>query len=396
MSAGRVLVVADYPIGYASGFGETLFNLFTGFPSQNVFCAHPSGTEPAPGKEFGRSVPFDFPQRPAWASYHIRNVFYPYLKLCQHAARAKLISCLRTLTKKMSITHLLAIPVSPWILNAAIETCNALPQISLVTFVMDDWQGHHTLFGLPYSARRRRLLSEAFRLSQARFAISREMAELYQQEYGHSWEVVHNGVLLNAISQSSCAGWPPSKILLTGDVNMFRFDAIYSFALALDRHNERSERSLTFEIMGEVATECVGKLKALRCVQLLGRHSQDQCFKAMNEAHLLYLPLAFSAAAHRIAQYSLPTKLPEYLMTGRPIIFHAPAKSAVVRLAERNKLGPTLTTIDPEGVDKFVDVIAAHSTQFEDWPRRAQNALAAEFDIQDLACRFQRALEIRN
>jgi len=28
------LIVADYPVGYASGFGETLYNLFSGFPSE--------------------------------------------------------------------------------------------------------------------------------------------------------------------------------------------------------------------------------------------------------------------------------------------------------------------------------------------------------------------------
>jgi hypothetical protein len=395
MSPGRILIVADYPIGYASGFGETLFNLFRGFPSQNVFSVHPSTTKPAPGKEFGRFIPFDFPQRPAWAPHYMRNAFYPYLKLCQHAARTRLIGHLRALTKKMAITHLLAIPVSPWVLNAAIETCYACPQVNLITFVMDDWQGHHTIFGLPYSARRKRLLSDAFWLSQARFAISREMAELYQEEYGLSWEVVHNGVPLDAISDPPCVESLHPRIVLTGDVNVFRFDAVYSFALALDRFNARSQRSLSLDIIGEIATDCVGKLKSFRCVRLLGRQPQDRCFKAMTEADFLYLPLAFSAAAYRIAHYSLPTKLPEYLMAKRPLIFHAPAKSAVVRLAERHKLGPALTTLDSGEIDRFIEVIATDKTAFADWPHRAQNALVAEFDIRDLASRFQNALEIR-
>jgi hypothetical protein len=396
MSAGRILVVADYPIGYANGFGETLFNLFTSFPTQNVFCVHPSRNNPVPSKWFGRSVPFDFPQIPAWAPRVGRNAFYPYLKWRQHAARARLVSQLHALTRQMAITHMLAIPVSPWVLDAAIKTCIACPRIKLVTFVMDDWKGHHTIFGLPYSARRKRLLSDAFCLSQTRFAISREMAELYQEEYGLSWEVVHNGIPVDAIGKTSCARSRRSRIVLTGDVNVFRFDAVYSFALAVDRYNARSQAPLRFDILGEIATDCLGKLKALQCVRLLGRQPQDQCFKAMREADFLYLPLAFLPTAHRIAHYSLPTKLPEYLMTGRPIIFHAPAKSALMRVAERNELEPTLATLDAEEIDKFVDTIATHKTTFADWPRRAQNTLTKEFDIRGLATRFQHAFEMQD
>ena len=37
----ETLVIADYPIGYASGFGETLYNLFTGFPREKLWTAHP-------------------------------------------------------------------------------------------------------------------------------------------------------------------------------------------------------------------------------------------------------------------------------------------------------------------------------------------------------------------
>src|SRR5262249_23533863 len=221
----------------------------------------------------------------------------------------------------------------------------------------------------------------------------REMAELYQGEYGLCWEVVHNGISVDTIGEASYAGWPRSKIVLTGDVNVFRFDAVYSFALAVDRYNARSHRPLNFDIIGEIATEYVDKLKTLRCVRLLGRQPQDRCFKAMKEADFLYLPLAFSAAARRIAHYSLPTKLPEYLMTRRPIIFHAPEKSAMVQVAKRNKLTPTLTTLDAAEIDKFVDLIATHEAAFADWPRRAQTTLVAEFDIRNLASRFQRALE---
>jgi hypothetical protein len=41
MMSSPTLVIADYPIGYSSGFGETLYNLFNGFPDEKLWTAHP-------------------------------------------------------------------------------------------------------------------------------------------------------------------------------------------------------------------------------------------------------------------------------------------------------------------------------------------------------------------
>jgi len=110
----------------------------------------------------------------------------------------------------------------------------------------------------------------------------------------------------------------------------------------------------------------------------------------MKAADLLYLPLAFCKRSARISLYSMPTKLPEYLASGKSVFFHAPEASAVFRVAERYDLTPRLATIDARALDTFV----------EDWAEgkqngagsvRASNALVQEFDIDTLAARFQAA-----
>ena len=57
----------------------------------------------------------------------------------------------------------------------------------------------------------------------------------------------------------------------------------------------------------------------------------------------------------RISLYSLPTKLPEYLASGKSVFFHAPKDSAVFRVAERYDLTPRLASIDPVVLDGFVE-----------------------------------------
>jgi hypothetical protein len=99
--------------------------------------------------------------------------------------------------------------------------------------------------------------------------------------------------------------------------------------------------------------------------------------------------LAFGKKSSRISLYSLPTKLPEYLATGKSVFFHAPPESAVYRVAERYDLTPRLATIDPAALDAFVETWTnGKGTACTD---KAKRALQEEFDIARLAARFQAA-----
>ena len=128
-----------------------------------------------------------------------------------------------------------------------------------------------------------------------------------------------------------------------------------------------------------------------RAVKRLRRRSHTECLKAMRAADLLYLPLAFCERSARISLYSLPTKLPEYLASGKSVFFHAPKDSAVFRVAERYDLMPRLASISPEALDSFVEEWAGGKHDGAETFVRARRALLEEFDIELLAARFQEA-----
>jgi hypothetical protein len=382
------LIVADYPVGYASGFGETLYNLFSGFPSEKLWSAHPGHIAPAPDKQRAQSVPLPSPARPRWLN---NLASYPLLKAQQFRAARVAVRLLSEVVERNSIENLLVVPVSPWILSAALALHRRYPKLNLVFYVMDDWQGHHECHQLPYSRRRRHLLREAIDRANTRFAVSREMAAHYEQTFGKSWSVVHNGVPGVALTTETNGHKKPQQVMLAGDVNVFRFDAVIAFAEAIERYNKRSKQTIEFKVMGEVAEQHRAPLSALKAAKLLSRRSHAECLEAMKAADLLYLPLAFCERSARISLYSLPTKLPEYLASGKSVFFHAPEDSAVFRVAERYDLTPRLATIDREALDAFVEAWAEGSQNGADSLARAKNALAQEFDIDTLAARFQSA-----
>ena len=150
--ASPTLVIADYPIGYASGFGETLYNLFDGFPIEKLWTAHPSHISPADDKRRAQSIKLPSPSRPDWMPNRISLAYYPFLKAQQFNASRHAVRLLSEVVEKNSIRNILAVPVTPWILSAALAVHKQHPSLNLVVYVMDDWQGHHECHQLPYHA----------------------------------------------------------------------------------------------------------------------------------------------------------------------------------------------------------------------------------------------------
>lgn len=387
----NTLVIADYPIGYASGFGETLYNLFSGFPSEKLWTAHPARLSPAPDKTIAQSVQLHSPTRPRWIPGSLSLAYYPFLKAQQFRAAKEAVRLLSEIIQKYSIKNILTIPVSPWILSTAFSLHKRFSKLNFVVYVMDDWQGHHECHQLPYSPWRQRLLAEVFERANVRFAVSREMAAHYEETFGKTWQVVHNGVSGDALSNGAADVKVPRKVFLAGDVNVFRFDAVIAFAQAIERHNRRHAQDIEFVVMGEVAEQHRTALSGLDAVKLLSRRSHAECLDTMKAADLLYLPLAFGKQSARISLYSLPTKLPEYLASGKSVLFHAPKESAVFRVAERYDLTPRLATIQPEALDDFVDSWSRTNLGSAENTQKARRALLEEFDIDRLAARFQSA-----
>jgi hypothetical protein len=386
--SSNTLVIADYPVGYTSGFGETLYNLFSGFPSEKLWNAHPAHVKPAEGKRLAQSIELPSPSRPRWLPHRISLAYYPLLKMQQFRASRDAVRQLARVVQKYSIRNLLVIPVSPWIMSAALALHKQYSKLNLVLYVMDDWQGHHECHQLPYTRWRQRLLSEIVQRANVRYAVSREMAAHYEESFGKSWSVVHNGVRNDSLPETKVLS-KPRQVLLAGDVNVFRFDAVIAFAEAIERHNLCNGEPIEFTVMGDVAEQHRSSLSALQAVKMLSRRSHSECLDAMKAADLLYLPLAFAKKSSRISLYSLPTKLPEYLATGKSVFFHAPQKSAVFRVAERYDLTPRLATIDPAALDAFVETWTnGNGTTCVD---KAKRALREEFDIDRLSARFQAA-----
>jgi glycosyltransferase involved in cell wall biosynthesis len=65
----------------------------------------------------------------------------------------------------------------------------------------------------------------------------------------------------------------------------------------------------------------------------------EKKFQIMENAHCFVIPSSFKEEKHRHYRYSFPTKLPELITSGRPIISYGPKETATNRILEENNLG---------------------------------------------------------
>ncbi|MBY0493702.1 MAG: glycosyltransferase [Cyanobacteria bacterium] len=388
---GRLLVIGDYPINYANGIGETLSNLLADHPDATLFQSHPDHLRPLDGQARGRAVTFTVPRRPeAWPGWASRW-YQPILKLRQSAAEDELFSTASALIERERIEAVLSYPVTPWVLFAVVRLRRAFPKVRFVFYVMDDWEGHHTCFGLPFTAKRRAALSEIVETSDARFACSHLMEQDYEQRFHNQWDVLHKGVDAG-VPLPAATPLRIDNILYTGAMNMFRFDAVLAFAEGLHRYRARSGHDVTLTLLGpEPDREYATALAPYPFIKTEPWVDNEACQRRMAKADLLYLPLSFERRLDRIANLAMPTKFSEYLASGRPTIFHVPRESEVHALAAQQGLPLTLTTVDADAIAAFFDTLRSGGFDAAAYRNKAAALLAAEFDQLALRRRLREA-----
>jgi hypothetical protein len=388
---GRLLMIGDYPIDYANGIGETLSNLLAEHPDESLFQLHPDHVRPLHGRGRGHAQGFRVPRRPqSWPDWATR--FYaPLLKLQQSSAEDHLFASAAAVIERERIDAVLTYPVTPWVLFAVVRLRRAFAKVRFVFYVMDDWEGHHTCFGLPFTPKRRAALAEIVTTSDARFACSHLMQRDYEQRFGNAWGVLHKGVDTTAPlpAATPCRF---DNILYTGAMNMFRFDAVLAFAEGLRRYRTMSGRNVTLTLLGpEPDRDYATALAPYDFIHLESWIDNDACQARMRRADLLYLPLSFERRLQRIANLAMPTKFSEYLASGRPTIFHVPAQSEVNALATQAALPLILNTVDPAAIAEFFETNGPQSIDTEAYRSQATALLAAEFDQAALRDRLHEA-----
>jgi glycosyltransferase involved in cell wall biosynthesis len=200
--------------------------------------------------------------------------------------------------------------------------------------------------------------------------ITKEMKSMYERSLGRNdIEVLHNGAEQACSDIASPTYEPfsvqnPFVLCFIGSLfSNLHGDCIEDFFKAVTE--VRAKYSwIEFHLYGQ--REPADFLEDLICLEGFTHHGVVPVYKkfdVMEKAHCFVIPSSFKEEKHQHYRYSFPTKLPELIASGRPIISYGPQETATNRILKINNLG---LRIHDRSVPKLVESLEILVSQYQE------------------------------
>lgn len=208
----------------------------------------------------------------------------------------------------------------------------------LVFHMMDDWPSTITAKGI-LGKRLKRAIDHDFRklLDKADIlmSISDQMAKEYKSRYNKDFITFHNPIDIQFWKRFQRTNYRLSSsptLLYAGRTGLGIQDSLELIARAVQKVNEELGLSIKFVLQ---TSQRPSWISSYPCVEHRSFVSYDELPKVFSEADILVLPYDFSQQSLRYIKHSMPTKAPEFMVSGTPIIIFAPEETAVVTYAQK-------------------------------------------------------------
>lgn len=217
-------------------------------------------------------------------------------------------------------------------------------RLPFVLHMMDDWPSSMYRLGVlgrVPRAQADRLFASLLSRAAARLAIGDAMAEEYRRRYGVTFTPVQNAVdiarrdALAALHRSEYgrrAGTPLS-IVYAGRVGKANAQSLMDVAGAVSGLVATDTPATLTLYTGSADRELTGRMSGMAGVCVRPAVPYDHVPALLEAADVLLMPLDFDEESLRFSRLSMPTKIPEYMAAGRPVLTYAPRGGAAAEYA---------------------------------------------------------------
>ena len=233
----------------------------------------------------------------------------------------------------------------------------------LVFHMMDDWPSTINQKGL-FRKYWQRKTDHEFRVLLNRatilMSISEKMAEEYKKRYNKDFITFHNPIDIDFWKKNQRKNYELNKepsILYAGRVGLGIDSSLEIFAKAIEQINKEFNLSIKFILQTQEKPQWTRKYKHVIHNSFVSYNDLPRVFSSSD---FLLLPYDFTPESIKFIRYSMPTKVPEYMMTGTPIIIFAPKITAIVKYAKENAWAKVITENNIE------DIVIALKQMIED------------------------------
>lgn len=265
----------------------------------------------------------------------------------------------------------------------------------MVYHVMDDWPSTISQKG-PFKNYWNKKIDRELRVligkSAVLLSISNAMAEEYKKRYGRDFITFHNPIEMEFWKSHQRKNYElkdmPS-VLYAGRIGPGIQTTLKTLAMAIDKVNKQFNSSVQFFLQTKDKPSWVENYK---CVQHKPLVAYSELPRVFAEADFLYLPYDFSIESIRFIKYSMPTKAPEYMMSGTPIIVFGPAETALVIDARQNNWAKVVTENNIEVLAEAINTIVTDQNLRKQVAANAIRIAETNYDSVKVRSRFREVI----
>jgi len=216
----------------------------------------------------------------------------------------------------------------------------------LIFHMMDDWPStisHKGLFKNFWFKK----IDHEFRILLNRAAIlmsiSDEMAHEYKIRYNKNFITFHNTIDIEFWKKHQRNSYELNDsptILYAGRIGLGIETSLELIAKAIQQVNEELKISVKLILQTQEKPLWINNYKSVVHNNFVSYYDLPKIF---SETDFLLLPYDFSQKSIKYIRFSMPTKAPEYMVSGTPIIIFAPEVTAIVKYAKKYEWAKVIT-----------------------------------------------------
>ena len=429
----RKILIFGQPFNNYSGGGITLSNLFKGWPKDRIAVAstahvlHKASSDVCsmyyllgieeqrwrfPFNLIQRSFPsglisfnkqedlIQIPYKTNVRRILVDRLFYPFIHWLGLFHWLSEISLSQHFMEWLSVyqPEILYIQVSSREdILFSIELCDYL-SIPSIIHMMDDWPSTISKNGL-FKEYWRTKIDKEFRKLLNRMdlylSISNAMTSEYLNRYNKVFKAFHNPIDISKYIQIKKKNPKYDKtfrILYIGRIGVANKQSIYSFANAISQFKidqYKLELDIFTHDIDTRDSKIIGKFKNIRISPPV---KHDMVPGLLTEYNLLLLPLEFTETGLKFAQYSIPTKASEYMISGTPILVYAPKETAISKFCFENECGYCVTEYSQKKVMNAIRFLISNEEYRKKLSHNAVRLATELFDGKKVRKEFQQLL----
>lgn len=232
--------------------------------------------------------------------------------------------------------------------------------IPIITYICDDYyfiEQKKNLLDRLYQNKLKRNIEKLINQSSEIITICDELAQIYSERFRKKCSVIMTGINLKDKIQNNDEKSDINNLSYFGNISKKRYLNIYNIGRTIDNINKKYGKNIKINVYTDnTDSDITGLLKGIESIEYKDFVSGNEYCNALNETDAFIHTESFDKEYSNMVKYSISTKIPEYLNSGKLVIAYGPSNVASITYLKNNECAFIITEND-ELEEKICEIL---------------------------------------